>query len=58
MNTWWSYFVLGRRYRTLDDRLCVRRYWWSRWQPLRLRKVAGAVHITDEAFARFTRGEL
>lgn len=44
---WWHYWVLGRRW-LVNDRLYVRWYWWSEWEPVRVVKTARPWVFTDE----------
>lgn len=68
----WLLWLVGRRYehelslyrrhvlrvRPNYNRLMVRLWWWSEWQPVRLVKVAGPVYMTDEVLRRYREGGL
>lgn len=51
---WWRYWVLGRRW-LVQERLMVRRFWWSPWLPVRIVKKVGPIEFTQEVIDRAAR---
>lgn len=52
---WW--WLIGGRYSARGGRIGVRLWWLGRWQPLRVVKTIGPLHMTEEVREALQRGD-